>query len=283
MTLRFPIPSLSRATAALALAALLAAPAALEAQTGEEVLRTLLERYEQRMSGVENYTVVQEVMGFSSSTYFERTQVDGHDVLVPTSSTGSEAARPAAASPYSEMFRIAERATLEGTRDVDGQSCHVVSVADLEGTDLFGVEAAGEAGGFQPERATFLVDVDDYLIRRVILQGTATVEGEPRDVTFTADMRDYREVEGVVHPFRTDVSVEGMAPPMSKEEQARLRESMEEMRARMEEMPEDQRQMMERMMGGQMEELERMLASGAMDVTVEVTEIRVNEGPPEGS
>lgn len=283
MTLRFPIPDLPRVIAALTLAALLSAPSALASQSGEEVLRTLLERYEERMAGVENYTVVQEAMGFSSSTYFERTEVDGHSVFVPRAHEGSEAARRAPTSPYGEMFRIAERATLEGTQDVEGESCYVVSVADLEGTELFGGGAPGEDGSFQPESATFLIDQDDYLLRRMVVRGTSTVEGEPRDVSFTADMRDYREVEGVVHPFRMDVSVEGMAPPMSEEEQARLRESMEEMRAQMDEMPEGQRQMMERMMGGQMEKIEKMLASGAMDVTVQVTEIRVNEGPPEGS
>ena len=46
-------------------------------------------------------------------------------------------------------------------------------------------------------------------------------------------------------------------------------------------MPEQQRQMAERMMSGQMERMETLLSQGTMDMTLQVTEVRVNEGPPE--
>lgn len=275
-----PILPIFRLGGGLTLLLLLQAASAgpLGAQTGEEVMRTALERYEERMEGIEDYTVVQETMGFEAETYFERSEVEGHSVFLPRSTTGSRAARRAPANPYVGFSEMAQRARREGTEEVAGRSCHVVTVTDFEGIDAWS-PGTGD-GGFTPESATFFVDTDDYLIRRLRVRGTSTIQGEPGQVSFTADFRDYRDVEGVVHPFVTDVSVEGLQGEVSEEEQEEMRRSLEEMRAQMEQMPRQQREMMERMMGGQLERMETLLAQGAMDFTVQVTEIRVNQGPP---
>lgn len=262
--------------AVAALAVLAAAPAAVQAQSAKDVLETALERYEQRMEGVDNYTIVQQVMGFESTTYMERVERDGHTIFVPRSQMGSDAAKRVPQSPYTSIGKLAERARLEGTREVDGESCHVVVADDLEGTEL--AESFGQEGSFQPKSITFLVDTDDYLVRQMHLEGTSTAQGEPQDVTFDAHMRDYRDVQGVVHPFRMDVSVEGMSGGMSEQDRQQMKQAMEQMKN----MPEQQRQMMEQMMGDQLEQMEQMLATGAMDFSVEVKEIRVNEGPPGG-
>lgn len=245
-------------------------------------MRTLLARYEQRMGDVRDYTVVHEVMGFESSTFFQRTEMEGHTLFVPRMETGSDATRSALESPYVGMFELAERSRHEGFRDVGGERCHVVGVTDFRGTDLFGAGGATGMEDFEPEKATFLVDADDYLLRGVELKGTSTAGGEPREVTFRAEFSDYREVEGVVHPFRTSVSVRGMGQRMSPGERAQVRESLRRMRSRMEEMPERQRAMMEKLMAGGIEQMEKMTASGAVDFTVRVKEIRVDQGPPEG-
>ncbi|NIP59008.1 MAG: hypothetical protein GWM92_11950 [Gemmatimonadetes bacterium] len=277
-----PTPPISRIGAALVLVVVLqpASAGGLRAQTGEEVMRTALEHYEQRMEGIENYTVVQETMGFEAETYFERTEAEGRSVFLPRSSTGSQAARRAPANPYVGFFEMAEPARREGAEEVDGESCHVIGVTDFEGIEAWNPGAGSGDGGFTPQSATFFVDTDDYLIRRLLVRGTSTIQGQPSEVSFTAEFRDYRDVDGVVHPFVTHVSVEGLQTEMSEEEQEEMRRSLEEMRAQMEEMPRQQREMMERMMGGQLERMETLLAQGAMDFTVQVTEIRVNEGPP---
>lgn len=278
-----PLRPFARHATTLVVVALLApaTPAALQAQSGEEIMRTALERYEERMQGVENYTVVQEVMGFESSTYFEKQEIEGHTVFVPQEQMGSEAAQQAPDSPYSSMFELAERSTHEGTETVDGERCHVVSVTDFEGVDLWSPPEGAGDGEFTPRKAVFHVDTDDYLIRKMKVDGTTTVQGESRDVSFTAHMRDYREVEGVVHPFLMEISVEGFQAGMSPEEREQMRKSMEQMRAQMDQMSDQQRQMMEKMMGGKLEKMEKMLAQGSMGATVRVKEIRVNEGPPE--
>ena len=271
----------SLAAFALALAALLAAPAAAPARAAQEVLETALERHEQRMEGVENYTVVQDVMGFEATTYFERMEREGHAFFVPRQQMGSEAAQRAPENPYAALEELAARATLAGTEQVDGEACHVVVVTDLEGTEF--QRSMGGEGEFDPEKATFLVDTDDYLVRGMRLEGTTSAQGgQPSDFSFDARFADYREVKGMVHPFRIEVSVEGAGGQMTPEQREEARQSLQQMRQQMENMSEQQRQMMERMMGDQMERIEQMLASGAMDFSVEVKELRVNEGPPQG-
>lgn len=252
----------------------------LSAQSGGDVLRTALDRYEARMEGVESYTVVQEVMGFESQTRFERREVEGRSTFVPRTEDGSTAARGAPQAPYTEFIALADRATLEGTATVDGEESHVVTVTDFEGVDVWNPAGGGRAGDFIPERASFYIDTDDYLIRRMEMSGTASVPGgDEEEVSFVVDFRDYREVEGLIHPFVLQVTVAGLAGQISPEQREELRSSLEEMRARMAEMSEEQRQMVEETMSGQLERMETMLAQGTMGLTVEVTEIRVNEGP----
>ncbi|MDX1568612.1 MAG: hypothetical protein R3223_12475 [Longimicrobiales bacterium] len=259
----------------------LASVGPLRAQSGGEVLETALERYQERMEGVENYTVVQQVMGFESVTYFERTEVDGQSVFVPRSENGPGAAESTPQNPYADFRELADRADREGTEVVNGEESHVVTVTDFEGVDFWNPADGGQMGSFTPERASFYIDTDDYLVRRVTIEGATRLQGEDRDITVTADFRDYRSVDGFVHPFVLDVSVEGLTGGMSPEERRDLEESLEEMRTQLEAMPEQQRQMAERMMSGQMERMETLLSQGTMDMTLQVTEVRVNEGPPE--
>lgn len=254
-----------------------ASPVSATAQSAGEVVDEALERFEERMEGVRNYTVVQTVMGFESTTTFERRTVDGHAVFVPRETEGSEATDPTPQGYQTMLTELGRRATHDGTEPVDGRASHVLTLEDFSG-DAFGDLAPPEAEGeWSPDRLRFYVDRDELLPRKLVMEGTVTDEGRQRPVTLTALFRDYREVDGVVHPFRTEVRTEGLAPAMSDEERAQMEASMAELKEKMEEMTPEQRQMMEEMMGGQLEKMEEMLGSGALDFTVEVQEIRVNE------
>lgn len=259
----------------LVLAAAGSAPAS--AQSAEEVVNDALERFEQRMEGVRTYTVVQTVMGFESATTFERRTVDGHTVFLPRETEGSEAAAQAPQSYQAMLTELGDRATHEGFESVEGTECHLLSLEDFSG-EAFGDLSPPRSGGeWTPERLRFWIDRDELLPRKMLMEGTVTSEGEERPVSITALFRDYREVDGVVHPYRTEVRTEGLSPAMSPEERARMEASMKKMKKKMEQMSPEQRKMMEQMMGGRLEKMEKMLASGAMDLTVEVKEIRVNE------
>jgi hypothetical protein len=98
---------IARRDAMLPLAVLLALPSAATAQSAEEILMTSLEEYEQRMDGIENYTIVQETMGFETELTFVRTEVEGRTVFVPK---GQDDASGGISDFYRIYPEIAERA-----------------------------------------------------------------------------------------------------------------------------------------------------------------------------
>jgi hypothetical protein len=260
---------------------LLLLPAVASAQSAGEVLQQALERYEERMEGVENYTVVQTAMGFDATTHFERRTVDGHVVFVQAEEASGSAARQIPQSYSAMLEAMRERAAYGGTESVDGNECHVLTLDDFSGERMESLMPSGPEDDWTPKRMKIWLDSGQLVPRKMLMEGTVTGDdGREKPVTFTARMKDYREVEGVLHPFRMEMSSEGLGEAIPEEDRAEIQRSLEQMKAQMENMSPQQREMMKQMMGGQMEQLEEMLASGSLDFTVEVTELRVNEGPP---
>ncbi len=264
----------SAARRLLPLAVVLAFPPAAAAQSAKEILMTSLEEYERRMEGIENYTIVQETMGFETSITFERTEVEGRTVFVPK---GQEGAGSGGMSNFYRMYpKIAERAELEGRALVDGEQCHVV-VVDLSGLDFDQEMAMGDRGDFFPKKGKLYVDTDDHLIRKMEMQGEITADGKTRPMTAVTVLSDYREVEGMLHPFQLHITATGLAAGMSEEDAEEARKGLEEMERNLEGMDASQRAMVERMMGGQMEKLRKMLESGQFEITSITKEVRVNQ------
>lgn len=265
---------------AVALGSLLAAP--VQAQDAGDILQTALDRYVERTQGVNDYTITYGgFMGTGAVTsYFEKEVVDGFPVFRQVSVEGDETEPTTDFDPYRKFPEIAERARYDGTEEIDGLEAHKLSIDDFEGLD-FTPPSAGP-GDFEPESMTLWIDGSDYLIRRMRMEGTAVIEGEPRPLTMVASLGDYRTVEGMPFPYVTTIAVEGAmaASGMSDEDAAQARAQLEEMRAQLENMSEQQREMMERLMGPQMESLEKMVGSGTFEMTLEVKDLKVNTGPP---
>jgi hypothetical protein len=109
------------------------------------------------------------------------------------------------------------------------------------------------------------------------MEGEMESDGQKQPFSMTSLMTDYREVEGMLHPFLISVLVEGAIPGMSEGEVEELRQQMADMEKQLAEMPESQRAMVEGMMKPQMERLEQMLGGGGMEVTIQTKEVRVNQ------
>ncbi len=258
---------------------LLAATAAAQpasAQSAQSVLRTAFETYERRVAGIENYTVVQETMGVQVVSYFEKTLVDGRPVF-----KAPDNADEGMGDFYSKLDSYAQHARLEGRETLQGEECYVLVFDDLSQIQLDeGFEP--EQGDFHPRKGTFLIDTDDYVIRRMTLEGEYEHEGTTHPSTMIARMQDYRTVDGMPYPFRTVVTLEGLPPTgMSEKDLREARESWEQLQKQMQQMSDEQRAMMERMMKPQLEQFERMLEAGQMEFSMEVKELRVNTGPPQ--
>lgn len=261
--------------AGVAAAILVAAPAAL-AQTPADIMTTMMDRYRDQVSGIDNYRVTQQVMGFEDTTTMEKTMVDGFPVFRPVATEGE--AQMDVESPYSMMPKLADRGTLEGTETVDGEETWALSF-DVEGLDLETMEPGG-AGDFDMKSLRFWVDTDDYLIRKMHMEGEVVDEGTARPIDMTALLTDYRQVDGMWHPFRMEMTARGLMGAagngMSEEEMAETRAQLQQMQQQLESMPEAQREQIEKMMGPQMEQLESMLQSGEFNATVVVESLETN-------
>ena len=283
-----PLPLAVLATAST----LLLSPGPATGQSARQILETATQRYEQRMEGVEDYTVVQAVGGTESSLYFERAESEsgpprfrpvtpGEHLEAGAMGAAGEEAAMGATDPYRMFDDMASRAALRGTETVDGHEAYVIAVDDMSGVDLGWTDDAGDRdASFRPRSATLWIDADRYVILRSSMAGTLEMEGRTSEVSTEARMSDYREVGGMLYPFRSEVTVDGLVGAMSEDEREQLRQAREEMERQLEGMSEQQRAMVEKMMEGRMPDM-ASLEAGTMSMTTEVRELRVNEGPPE--
>lgn len=246
------------------------------AQQVDEILGAALARYEQRMEGIENYVVTQDIMGYEVEGYYERREIDGRPVFVLTRSYGVHGREEDdLASLYHEFAKVANRADLRGQEPVDGHDCYVLVVDDFSGVQL-----EPDQEDFIPRKGTFYLDVDQYVLRRLVIEGALKVEDQMRPVTVDAVFGDYRDIGGMLHPFNTRVVLGGLTAQLSEEELAEARRSLEDLRQRVESMPESQREIMTSSLGPQMEKLEELVDSGSLELMVVVKELRINAGPP---
>ena len=262
-------------------------------QSAQEVLQHMLDTYVERSQGVENYTLVQQVMGFESELYFEKEMMDGLPVfrLRQSKVGGRVISQPDADDMgwermYQLMPELMQHAEYVGRADAQGFPVHVVAVRNLHEID-FSPLPESEQADFVPETMTLHVDADQWIVRRAELSGTMIAEGEQHDFTADVAMTDYREVGGMLHPFLVTVNVQGLAEAMGmdSEKMAELQQQLEAAKKQMEQMPEAQRKMMEDMMQQQMANLEQMLegdGEGGMTIEVQAKELLVNSGPPGG-
>lgn len=267
--------------AATAAALLLAATSpALSAQTAADVLRTALERYERRTEGVKSYAVTQNAMGYRTTTYFEKVEIEGHPVFRIVPGPGESAAADSSLrNPYALFPRILDRAVLRGRATVAGTEAWVVAVEDFEGLDVQAPGVSRREGRFEPRTGEFFIGTDGHLLRKIQLEGVLHRGGRSAPVALTAGLGDYRSVEGMHHPFRVDVRLEGLADLFSPAEQRRL----EGLQRRMQQMSEQDREAMRKMLGPQLRQMQQILETGALEFTATVERLEVNpERPPGG-
>lgn len=274
-------PSVNGLVSALLLAATASAAPA-EAQSVAEIVDGMVSAFERQTEGIENYTVVQNVMGFETTSYYVKEMVEGRPVFrlqeMETSSRDMSFGEDAG---FAEMYAmgpdLVEYGRYGGSEQVDGTATHVIVVDDLTQLD-FATPEAPEDVDFTPTTGRFFVDAERWVPRRVELDGEARTDSGTNPLSMRMDLLDYREVEGLLVPYRTVVTIDGVQAMMDPEMQAQL----EEMQRELERMPAEQRAMMERMLGGQIERMKEMMGGDGEPMVFELTvdEVRVNAGPP---
>ncbi len=189
-----------------------------------------------------------------------------------------------------ELLRVTQTHTrVSGSEEVAGHDTWVLEVANLAALDL------PEAADFSPTGFTLHIDKRLYVVRRATVSGNFEMDGELVQFSMETQLEDYRDVHGLLHPFRTSSLIRGMESTLTDKERAELarmrpvmEENMKEMEASLAYVPPEQRAMVERMMRQQMPQMEQMMAqmeamaaSEPTAITAEVIDLRVNQGRPE--
>lgn len=268
----------ARRVCVLALAVLALSPPESRAQSAEEIMNTALQQYRQQTEGIRAYTVTQQVMGTTITHRFVRREIEGHEVFVPADDTAATRLPRGWGNPYQMFPALAGRASLEGTTSLDGHDSWILKVDDFSGLDLDRMTPEGARGEFRPDSITLYLGQEDHLLRGLAMRGEMAAGDSARPISVRARFRDYREVEGLMHPFVTDVRVEGMTAALSPAERQAARQQLRQLEEKMKQMSEEQRRMMEGMMGPQLEKLRQMLESGNMETTVRVQSVEVERG-----
>lgn len=246
---------------------LFASATPVSAESAQEIFKAAGERYEKQLSSIESITIVQDVMGMEVTTRLVKEMVDDRPVLVPSNVGRS--------GDFNEMYRhfdeMAKHASVKGSEDVDGHSCWVVHVEEIEGV-RFDEKSAGK---FETSDGTMYFDKKEYVMRRMVVNGEAMRDGEKKPVSMEMSLMDYREVDGWMHPFKTEMRLTGEGG-VSSADMAEMKKAMEQMEEQLKQMPAEQREMVEKMMKSKMPQMTEG-ADGGLTVTVTVKELRVNE------
>ena len=271
----------SHRVAFAALAALLVPAGSVAGQSVESVIDDMYEAFEERAAGIDDYTIVQSVMGFETTLYFVKEMVEGRPVFrLQRSAMGSMAFSLGGEDVgQGDVFLygpdLIEHGRYAGTEDVEGVESHVLAVDDLSALDISEPSGPDDVE-FEPRSGRIFVDTETFVLRRLIFVGDLQTPDGPKEVTMQMDMTDIRDVNGFLFPYRTVMTTRGFGAVVDPEMQAQL----EEMERRLASVPADQRAMM----GAQLDRLRDMMGGGgdAMTVEIVVREIRVNAGPPRG-
>lgn len=244
------------------------------AQDASQIIHQALQVYEDGAKDTDNYRMTAETMGFRSETMMKKEIVDGHPVFVPAQFDGTKDSQWE--SPQNWFRQIADRAKYDGTEEVDGHRCHVVSIDNFEGIDVSpGIQSDGE---FQPTWMSIALDTESSLPRRMRMKGNMVVEDSTRSMSIEALMTDYRQINGMYHPFRILIEADGFMGPggASEVDMEEAQESLAELEKSLEEMSDQERAMVERMMGDQLNNLREMAGSGKFKIEMVVTSIEPN-------
>ena len=281
MSLSLSLARMMRTTLFAALAVAVVVPTVASAQSAGEIIDRMMSEYAERAEGIDNYTIVQETMGMTMNSYFVKEMVDGHPIFRMQNTTmgGMSTGGAQPGNDLDDFYAMAEelktRASYEGRQSIDGVDVHVLDMGSLEGLG-FG-ETDTEDMDFKPKQGTIYIDAETYAPRRFEMDGEMTNSEGVHQVSSIVSMDDYREIEGMLFPFRTTVAFDGLGAAIDDETRAQF----EEMKKELENMPEAQRRMVESMMADRFPEFEAMMSgeSSGMTIGVTVSEVRVNTGP----
>ena len=266
----------------------LAGPGPVRAQSAGEIVSSYGRAHAGRLENVDDVLIVQSVMGMPSELYMEKSEAGGSANLEarlmrmaggmipiqPGSSDGAFFGDPSAL-----LLEHSESAELRGADVIDGVETSAIVIENVTELEL-SIPGLPGGEGMRVGSLRFLVDTEEWVIRRMEAYEAAVVSAEPAGPALSVTFGDFRSTDGFVHPFRIVLAASEIGSGISAQELEQVRRTLAEMEARLETMPPEQRAAVEAIMAEQMQNLLGMAGPAAITVEILVEEVRVNEGAP---
>lgn len=229
--------------------------ACLAKMSAQEVINQMRGAYEQRMSGIDDLTMVTKgtagimaMMG-ESTIYQKRAKIAGKTVYktrteiqfmgkplitiydgdyewsVDPMSGQVKKEKKDFAPDWTRIWEVLDLSQMQyvGTDDLDGETAHVLKTDDLtEGIKKLmpalqqtGPPQEGEWSGW----AKMWINAENWVFMRmqIIMTGTSE-EGQEMTNRITSDLKDYRQVQTMFIPYQMTYKMEVEIPDMSPEE-----------------------------------------------------------------
>ena len=248
-----------------------------------EVLETVRQRYEQSIQNIGDYTVITEDFTTRYKKVFDNgrpyfiSQVEAEGFWGSISSMGMHTASPMEDSDFftPEMFTaLKQNARYLGTETVDGLNAHVIILDDMRMI----AEVHDDLEDAVDELRLYFDD-EHWVLRQMTFTAHETLEdGRVQKIEPRLLMTDYRNIEGMMIPFKTIINIGGLSDYLSDAEREEAVQALAEMERELEQMPAEQRAMIEQMMSGQLDQLRQMLEEDTIEFIHEVKEVKVNTG-----
>lgn len=248
-----------------------------------EILELVRQNYEQSISDINDYTVVTEQF----TTHYVKKLDNGRPYFVShietesfwgsVSALGMHTTSPMVDSDFfvPEVFsHLKENLIYKGTEPLNGLNTHVLYLEDMRVFfDVF--DDVDEPLG----NLTLYFDDEYWVLRQMRFSADAELEdGQFQRIEPVVRMKDYRNISGMMVPFKTAITISGLMDHLSDEERKEAREALAEFERELRDMPPQQRQMIEDMMGGQLDELRKMIEDDSIEFVIEVLDVNVNTG-----
>jgi len=240
-------------------------------QKAVEILESMQKRYEQSTKDVEDYILDK---GNHTIFYKKAYTEDGRPYFKSKFKGDMESDSATNLDRYSQFSSQAkEKATYEGTDEVDGNDVHVIYIDQME-VEGINVNRDREA---TVEDIYLYVDSDKLVVRKMEYTTKSQIKGEKGSkMSPVFKNRDFRNVEGMLIPFETTTVVKGLS--LSEEEREEVEEGLKDFEEKLDEMPESQRAMMEEMAGDKIEKYRNMIEEDQYKQVSQVKNVEVNTG-----
>ncbi|MBT8147885.1 MAG: outer membrane lipoprotein-sorting protein [Gammaproteobacteria bacterium] len=180
------------------------------------------------------------------------------------------------ASSQQQFEQMIGSAELVGTESVEGRPAFHIRTDDVDYTQ---VANGGEE--FEVNSVSVWIDQDNYVPLRLLMNGSATMEGEAREMFIEMLSLDYQQIGPLYESTRQVMRMGGMLTPEQEIQMEEAREQMAQMKQQLAGLTGPEKQMLQNMLGPQMQMMENLVNNGTIEVQTLIPRIRVNAGLPD--